>query len=38
VLLKGIGIAHLWQEGAILLLFATVLLAISVQRFRKTVE
>lgn len=38
VLLKGIGIEHLWQEGATLLVFATLLLAISVRRFRKTVE
>jgi ABC-2 type transport system permease protein len=38
VLLKGVGVAHLWRDSAVLLLFAAVLLAVSVRRFRKTVE
>ena len=38
ILLKGVGIVHLWDEAAILVVFATVLLAISVRRFSKTIE
>jgi ABC-2 type transport system permease protein len=38
ILLKGIGIVHLWDEAAILAGFAAVLLAISVRRFSKTIE
>lgn len=38
VLLKGIGIGHLWQEGLILALFAFGLVALSVNRFSKTIE
>jgi ABC-2 type transport system permease protein len=38
ILLKGIGIAHLWDEATILVGFAVVLLAISVRRFSKTIE
>jgi ABC-2 type transport system permease protein len=38
VLLKGIGIGHLWQEGLILSLFAVGLVALSVNRFSKTIE
>ena len=38
VLLKGIGIADLWQELAILAGFAVVLLAVSVRRFAKTLD
>jgi hypothetical protein len=38
VLLKGIGIEHLWQEGLILALFALALVASSVNRFSKTIE
>ncbi len=38
VLLKGVGIAHLWQEGLILTLFAVGLVALSVNRFSKTIE
>jgi len=38
VLLKGIGIGHLWQEGLILALFAVGLVALSVNRFSKTIE
>jgi ABC-2 type transport system permease protein len=38
VLLKGIGIGHLWQEGLILALFAVALVALSVNRFSKTIE
>lgn len=38
ILLKGIGIAHLWQDSLILVAFAVVLLAISVRRFTKTIE
>jgi ABC-2 type transport system permease protein len=38
ILLKGIGIVHLWDEAAVLVGFAVVLLAISVRRFSKTIE
>jgi ABC-2 type transport system permease protein len=38
VLLKGIGFAHLWQEGLILTLFAVALVGLSVNRFSKTIE
>jgi ABC-2 type transport system permease protein len=38
VLLKGVGIAALWDEGAILAAFALVLVAISVRRFSKTLD
>jgi ABC-2 type transport system permease protein len=38
VLLKGIGISHLWQEGLILTCFAVALVALSVNRFSKTIE
>jgi ABC-2 type transport system permease protein len=38
ILLKGIGIVHLWDEAGVLVIFATVLLAISVRRFSKTIE
>ncbi len=37
VLLKGIGIASLWRETAILAGFALLLIAFSVSRFRKTI-
>ena len=38
VLLKGIGLTHLWPEGLVLAAFALVLVALSVARFHKTVE
>ena len=38
ILLKGVGMAELWQEMAILLLFATLLIALSVRRFQKTLD
>jgi ABC-2 type transport system permease protein len=38
ILLKGIGIVHLWDEAGVLVIFAVVLLAISVRRFSKTIE
>jgi ABC-2 type transport system permease protein len=38
ILLKGVGIAELWREMAILLLFATLLIALSVRRFQKTLD
>ncbi len=38
VLLKGIGVGHLWQEGLILTLFAIAMVALSVNRFSKTIE
>ncbi|HKC41004.1 MAG TPA: ABC transporter permease [Gemmatimonadales bacterium] len=38
ILLKGVGVAELWQEMAILLLFATLLIALSVRRFQKTLD
>jgi len=38
ILLKGVGVAELWQEMGLLLLFATVLIALSVRRFQKTLD
>jgi ABC-2 type transport system permease protein len=38
ILLKGIGVPELWREMAILLLFATVLIGLSVRRFHKTLD
>jgi ABC-2 type transport system permease protein len=38
VLLKGVGIGALWDEGAILAGFAVLLVAISVRRFSKTLD
>ncbi len=38
ILLKGVGVEELWKEMAILALFATVLIALSVRRFRKTLD
>ena len=38
ILLKGVGTAELWQEMGILLLFATVLIALSVRRFQKKLD
>ena len=38
ILLKGVGVPELWKEMVILLLFATVLIALSVRRFRKTLD
>ena len=38
VLLKNVGLDHLWREGLILVAFATVLVALSVVRFQKTIE
>ena len=38
ILLKGVGIPELWREMLILLLFATMLIALSVRRFRKTLD
>jgi len=38
ILLKGVGMAELWREMAILLLFATLLIALSVRRFQKTLD
>lgn len=38
VLLKGIGLEHLWREGLVLSAFAFALVALSVGRFHKTVE
>ena len=38
ILLKGVGTAELWQEMGILLLFATVLIALSVRRFHKKLD
>ncbi len=38
ILLKGVGVAELWKEMLILLLFATVLIALSVRRFQKTLD
>ncbi len=38
VLLKGSGIALLWQPALVLTLMSAVLIAVSVRRFRKTVE
>ena len=38
ILLKGVGVPELWKEMVILLLFATVLIALSVRRFSKTLD
>jgi len=38
ILLKGVGVAELWQEMGLLLMFATVLIALSVRGFQKTLE
>lgn len=38
VLLKGIGLVHLWEQAVTLCVFAVVLIAISVRRFHKTIE
>lgn len=38
VLLKGIGLAHLWPEGLTLCGFAVALVGLSVARFHKTIE
>ncbi len=38
ILLKGVGFAHVWSPTLSLLALATVLIAISVRRFRKTIE
>lgn len=38
ILLKGVGLEHLWAEGLILAGFAVVLVATSVARFSKTIE
>ena len=38
ILLKDVGLEHLWQEAIILAGFAIVLVALSVSRFRKTVD
>ena len=38
ILLRGVGLEALWKEAAVLAGFATVLIAMSVVRFRKSVE
>jgi ABC-2 type transport system permease protein len=38
VLLKGVGIEHLWVPGLVLLGFSVALIGISVNRFSKTIE
>jgi ABC-2 type transport system permease protein len=38
ILLKGVGVAELWQEMATLVLFATGLIALAVRRFQKTLD
>jgi ABC-2 type transport system permease protein len=38
ILLKGIGIEYAWRNTALLAVFATVLVTISVRRFSKTIE
>ncbi|HEY0016184.1 MAG TPA: ABC transporter permease [Longimicrobium sp.] len=38
VLLKGVGLSHLWMEGLMLALLATLILGMSVFRFSKTIE
>ncbi|MCU0649797.1 MAG: ABC transporter permease [Gemmatimonadaceae bacterium] len=38
VLLKGVGVDALWDEGAVLAVFAVVLVAVSVRRFAKTLD
>jgi ABC-2 type transport system permease protein len=38
ILLKGVGIAQLWRPTLALTVFATVIFAVSVRRFSKTIE
>jgi ABC-2 type transport system permease protein len=38
IMLKDVGLDYLWRDAVILLLFATVLIALSVRRFSKTVD
>ena len=38
VLLKGVGLSHLWAPSLVLVGFAVVLVALSVLRFHKTIE
>jgi len=38
ILLKGVGFEELWRETLVLVLFAVVLVALAVRRFRKTIE
>lgn len=38
ILLKGVGMAHVWENSLYLAAFAVVLLAVSVRRFSKTIE
>jgi ABC-2 type transport system permease protein len=38
VLLKGLGLEYLWRDAAVLAGFAVVLIALSVNRFSKTLE
>ncbi len=38
ILLKGVGVAELWREMTTLLLFATLLIVLSVRRFHKTLD
>ncbi len=38
ILLKGVGINHLWHETLILIAFASALIVVSVRRFSKTVS
>src|ERR1041385_382518 len=38
ILLKGTGLAAFWRESVVLVGFSVVLIAMSVRRFRKTVE
>jgi ABC-2 type transport system permease protein len=38
VLLKGVGIVHLWEQALTLTVFAVLLVTISVRRFHKTIE
>jgi ABC-2 type transport system permease protein len=38
ILLKDVGLGALWPQTLVLLLFATVLVSLSVKRFTKTIE
>jgi ABC-2 type transport system permease protein len=38
ILLKGVGFLDVWEPVASLVVLAVVLIAISVRRFRKTIE
>jgi ABC-2 type transport system permease protein len=38
ILLKGVGIEYLWKDALVLVLFAVVLVTLSVRRFSKTVD